>query len=100
MMHPLVEQFLDYLALERGLAANSLAAYRRDLEEHLAFLSTGSVDPVTATESDLIRYLTALHHRKAATASISRKLTTSIGTWWRNACALLTLRPTYRCRAW
>ena len=30
--------FLDHLAVERGLATHTLAAYRRDLERYRAFL--------------------------------------------------------------
>ncbi len=77
-MHDLTQQFLDYLALERGLAANSLAAYRRDLAEHVAFLhdACGKDDPAAVEEGDVIRYLTSLHRAKAAGSTISRKLTT------------------------
>ena len=31
--------FLDHLAVERGLATHTLAAYRRDLERYRAFLT-------------------------------------------------------------
>jgi integrase/recombinase XerD len=77
-VHDLTRQFLDYLALERGLAANSLAAYRRDLAEHAAFLheACGKDDPTAVDESDVIRYLTALHRKAAKGTTISRKLTT------------------------
>ena len=77
-MNDYIDLFLDHLALERGLAANSLAAYRRDLRDHCAFLSDGCGRSVTAevTEGDIIRCLTALHHAGAATATICRKLTT------------------------
>ena len=77
-MNDLLDLFLDYLALERGLAANSLAAYRRDLRDHLIFLrgACGRSAAGEVTESDIIRYLTALHHGQAATATICRKLTT------------------------
>ena len=73
-----IEQFLDYLALERGLARNSLAAYRRDLAAHALFLreDVGKEDVTAVTESDIVRYLTALHHHQAATATICRQLTT------------------------
>ena len=72
-----IERFLDFLSLERGLARNSLAAYRRDLLEHADYLLQECVksEPDTVDESDLIRYVTMLHHRKAATATICRKLT-------------------------
>ncbi|MHB9106764.1 MAG: site-specific tyrosine recombinase XerD [Armatimonadota bacterium] len=77
-MHDDIDLFLDHLALERGLAANSLAAYRRDLRDHCAFLrdDCGRTAPGEVTEGDLIRWLTALHHAGAATATICRKLTT------------------------
>ena len=73
-----VEQFLDYLALERGLARNSLAAYRRDLVAHAAFLHAecGKDDAAAVSEGDIVRYLTLLHHRQAASATIARQLTT------------------------
>lgn len=38
-MKDLIEDFLNYLAVERGLAKNTLAAYRRDLNKYTAFLA-------------------------------------------------------------
>lgn len=38
------ERFLRYSALERGLSANSLAAYRRDLEAYLEWLLANGID--------------------------------------------------------
>ena len=35
--------FLDHLAVERGVAANTLASYRRDLDRYVAYLDEGGV---------------------------------------------------------
>ena len=37
---PLVDAFLEMLAAERGAAANTLEAYRRDLENFSEFLAS------------------------------------------------------------
>jgi integrase/recombinase XerD len=75
LRHPL-DLYLTYLTLERGLAANSLAAYQRDLRDHLAQLqATGHAGLTTVTEGDLVRFLATLHHAGCAPASVSRKLT-------------------------
>ena len=47
--------FLDHLAVERGVAANTLSSYRRDLERYQAYLqgqgvsSLAAVEPVTVS---------------------------------------------------
>ena len=38
MSYPLVEQFVDALWLEKGLADNTLASYRSDLSHFAAWL--------------------------------------------------------------
>lgn len=38
-MEKYIERFMNYLAVERGLADNTLLAYRRDLTKYAAFLS-------------------------------------------------------------
>ncbi len=96
-MQDYLEAYLDHLALERGLARNSLAAYRRDLEGHLAFLraSCGIDDPRLVGEHNLIHYLAGLHHGHAATATICRKLT-AVRQFYRYLVAegVLTADPT------
>ena len=74
-MNQLLDQFMDYLSVERGLSSNTLEAYRRDLTKFFGFLdressaSTESVDP-----SDIIAYLIYLRKGKLAIRSISRNL--------------------------
>jgi integrase/recombinase XerD len=54
---PLIDRFIDALWLEDGLAANTLAAYRRDLQ-HLASQLAGH-DLLAAGEVDLQQYFAA-----------------------------------------
>ncbi|MGQ0849478.1 MAG: site-specific tyrosine recombinase XerD [Actinomycetota bacterium] len=64
-----IDEYLSALAVERGLAANTVSAYRRDLRQYLTFLE--GVDPAPA---DNDRYVVDLHDRGLAPASIARKL--------------------------
>jgi integrase/recombinase XerD len=70
----LVEQFLRYMALERGRSANTIAAYRRDLERWAQRLGTRSVGSVAA--SDVSDHLAKLRAEGLASASITRALST------------------------
>lgn len=69
-----MEDFLDYCRVEKGLAANSLAAYRRDLERCRSFLKgqQGEQPPAEA----VARYLDSLYRAGLASRSIARHLTT------------------------
>jgi integrase/recombinase XerD len=55
--------------VERGLAHNTLSAYRRDLDEYLAFVGTGVAD-----ESTVEAFVGHLRSRNLAPASINRKM--------------------------
>jgi integrase/recombinase XerD len=65
--------FLDMVAAERGGAANTLAAYRRDLDDLTGFLAPDRV-PSSATTADLRAYLAALAGRGFAASSVARRL--------------------------
>ena len=56
-----LRRYLDYLAVERGLADNTLAAYRRDLERYAGWLAAAGIDdPAAAGEDHLVAFLGAL----------------------------------------
>ena len=73
-----IDRFLDAVWLEDGLAANTLAAYRRDLGLYADWLAAGvseSPRALDATrESDLLAYAAARHAGSKAT-SANRRLT-------------------------
>ena len=56
-----VDGYLDHLAVERGLAGNTLAAYRRDLTRYTAFLQgRGRTAPQDVTEADVRSFVTSV----------------------------------------
>lgn len=82
--------YLDHLAVERGLARASVAAYRRDLEAFGAWLETqgGSGRPDRET---LRRYLRAVRERGLSSRSAARALSALRG-FFAFACARLGWR--------
>jgi len=70
----LIDLYLDMLAAERGAAANTLEAYRRDLEDFSAHLAEQG-GSVARADSDAIRgYLGRLNERGFSAASVARRL--------------------------
>ena len=69
-----VEAFLEMMSAERGAAANTLAAYRRDLDDYLGFLS-GRGSGLEDGDAGAIRaYLNHLDDRGLAASSVARRL--------------------------
>jgi integrase/recombinase XerD len=76
-----VRRYLDYLAVERGLASNTLSAYRRDLHRYAGWLAAAGIDdPARAGEPDLVAFLGAL-----------RAGSTPVGTRYRASSVARTL---------
>lgn len=71
---PQVAAFIDALWLEEGLSANTLAAYRRDLEGLALWLASRQTDLLRVVESDLQAYFAARHAQTRATTA-NRRLT-------------------------
>jgi integrase/recombinase XerD len=70
----LIELYLDMLAAERGAAANTLAAYRRDLEDFSADLAKAGRRIAAADSDDLRAHLGRLAKRGLAASSVARRL--------------------------
>jgi integrase/recombinase XerD len=69
-----VEEFLTWLSVERGRAANTLVAYRRDLRGYVAWLADRHVDIVTADEAIVTAYVAHLRSTGKAASSVARAM--------------------------
>jgi integrase/recombinase XerD len=70
----LLDLFLDMLAAERGAAVNTLAAYRRDLDDFAADLAAAGKDVATAESDDIRAHLSRLTRRGFKASSLARRL--------------------------
>lgn len=82
--------FLDHLAVERGLAAHTLAAYRRDLERYRAFLTSRDVrDLGDVTPADVRDYVIQVREgtdgRPPLAASSTARMVAAVHGWHRFA---------------
>jgi integrase/recombinase XerD len=70
----LARSFLDYLKVEKGLAALSVRAYESDLEQFAGFLETRRRDLKQARRDDVRAFLNQLFSNGVRDRSVARKL--------------------------
>ncbi len=69
-----VRSFLDYLSIEKGLSANTLAAYGRDLGKLLLFLEKEKISWKRAKEEDLVGFVRAQSRSGVSARSLARHI--------------------------
>jgi integrase/recombinase XerD len=69
-----IEAFLEMLSAERGAAANTIDAYRRDLEDFAAFLRRRGIALDTAAKTDLSTYFAQASAQGLKPTSRARRL--------------------------
>ncbi len=70
-----IRGFLDFCRMEKGLAVNTLDAYRRDLERYSLFSRLDCGDSIPAAEG-VRKYLDSLYRTGMAARSVARHLAT------------------------
>lgn len=74
-MRELVENFLNYISLERGLAKNTISAYRDDLKAYTGFLEKNKINSLAQTsKNDISDFMFYQKDNGLSANSISRKL--------------------------
>lgn len=74
-MKKLINEFINYLSVERGLAMNTLESYGRDLRQYSQYLEMddeAAIDSVS--RNTIVNYLMHLQTQGKATATIARRL--------------------------
>ena len=75
-----MQTYLDHLVVERGLAANTMSSYRRDLRRYGSFLETRGIETVDAvTQAEVSEFLMRLRegdedNRPLAAGSAARSI--------------------------
>ena len=69
-----IEAFLEMMSAERGAAVNTLASYRRDLDDYLGFLAGRGEDLEEGDAESIRAYLGDLDDRGFAATSVARRL--------------------------
>jgi len=80
-----VADYLRRLADERGLSPHTVAAYRRDLAQFMAFVDRGGVDSIAGVEHRTMRrFVASLSTRQYAPRSVARKAS-AVRAFYRDA---------------
>ncbi len=70
-----LDEFLNYLSVEKGLAANSIEAYRQDLHQYQEFLVGRKISDLNRIKRDeIVQFLLREKDRGLQTASLARRL--------------------------
>ena len=75
-MENLINAFLSYERIEKGLAENTIMAYGRDLAKFLAFLSKQKRALADIRRDDIVDFLASLYRQKLDSRSVARHLVT------------------------
>ena len=75
-MENLLDQFLNYLVVEKGLSLNTLESYSRDLNKYLDFLSEKGIKDInTTSDVTIVSFITVLKKKRLSNRSIARNVT-------------------------
>jgi integrase/recombinase XerD len=73
-VHALIDDFLNYLTVEKGLAQNTLNAYGKDLQDYLIYMSEQGIKSFEQVAyEDVLNYLERLR-KEFSDSSVARKL--------------------------
>lgn len=69
-----IDEFIDFIKIERGLSRNTQEAYRRDLQQYLSFLEKNAIKLENVKSENILDFLIHLRRQGLRTSSLERKL--------------------------
>ena len=72
-MNTLIDQFVNYIRIERGLAENTVTAYSADLSELADFFENENLNPLVVSRNHIADYVGYLR-KKHSPRSVARKI--------------------------
>lgn len=74
-MHHLIDEYLSFMAVEKGASRNTIDGYSRDLNRFAGFIEERGVHQISGIETeDVLSYLASLHGEGLAANSVNRAL--------------------------
>jgi integrase/recombinase XerD len=74
-MKELIDTFLNYLSVERGLARNTIISYREDLNTYLDFIAKSDIEALSKiSKNNITNFMFSQKERGIAVNSIARRL--------------------------
>jgi integrase/recombinase XerD len=74
-MHQLIDEYLNYLTVEKGASRNTIDGYSRDLGRYARFMGEEGIGGISGIRTeDLISFLASLHQEGLAANSVNRAL--------------------------
>jgi integrase/recombinase XerD len=71
-----ISSFLTHVKVEKGLSANTVSAYRRDLVKFKSFAEKRKLALETVSRDDLVDFLAGLYRQKLESRTVARQLVT------------------------
>ena len=91
-MYQIIGEYLEYLELEKGLAQNTLDAYRRDLESFADYISTDDANKIDRIMINT--FVRSLKEKSYAPTSVIRKVASLRGFFkWASSSGILEKNP-------
>src|SRR5437763_16292478 len=69
-----ISSFLTHIRVEKGLSANTVSAYRRDLMKFSDFAQKRKLSLVAVSRDDLVDFLAGLYRQRLESKSVARHL--------------------------
>lgn len=92
-----ISSFLTHVKVEKGLSANTISAYRRDLVKFESFAKKRKLVVETVSQDDLVDFLAGLYRDKLESRTVARQLVTLRSFFrWAQTQEILTEDPSIK----